>query len=116
VFKKLQRNLAASRLLEEQLFEQVAQELSKGEMRVGLWTQALANSNGDEEKAKAIYIQYRVQSIKDEKEILEVVVKDKLENTRIPTKDSWYILCPKCKFEQWVGCSKCKKCGISFSA
>ena len=76
MFKKLRRNSAAARLLEEQLYEQVVVELSTGKKRDGLWAKALANSDGIEEKAKALYIQYRVQSIKDETEISEAVAEE----------------------------------------
>jgi len=119
LFKKIQRNAAASRLLEEKLFEQVALELSEGKRRNGLWAKALANCDGNEKKAKSLYIRYRVQSIKDEAEILEVVAEEKKmkikTDPRIPTKDPEYILCHKCKFEQWIGYKKCQKCGMSFS-
>lgn len=71
MFDKLRRASAASRLIEEQLYEQVVNELANGKRRNGLWAKALANSEGIEDKAKALYIQYRVQSIKDEVEISE---------------------------------------------
>jgi hypothetical protein len=63
-------------LLEEQLYEQVVHELGNGQRRDGLWAKALANSDGLEEKAKALYIRYRVQSIKDEIEIHEGVKEE----------------------------------------
>ena len=56
-------------MLEEQLYEQVVVELSNGKKRDGLWAKAISNSSGVEEKAKALYIKYRVQSIKDEIEV-----------------------------------------------
>jgi len=69
LFEKIKRNSAATRLLEEQLYEQVVCELMRGQRRNGLWAKSLANSDGQEEKAKALYIQYRVQSLKDEAEL-----------------------------------------------
>lgn len=69
MFDKFRRRSASVRLIEEQLYEQVVLELSKGQKRAGLWAKALANCDGVEEKAKSLYIQYRVQSIKDEIEI-----------------------------------------------
>jgi len=77
LFGKLNRNSAAARLLEEQLYEQVVVELSNGYKRNGLWAKALDNSEGSEEKAKALYIRYRVQSIKDEAEMAEAVAEKK---------------------------------------
>jgi len=76
LFEKFRRTSAATRLLEEQLYEQVVQELSNGQRRDGLWAKALANSDGLEEKAKALYIRYRVQSIKDEIEIHEAIKEE----------------------------------------
>lgn len=69
MFKKIKRNSAAARQFEEQLYEQVVGELTKGQRRNGLWAKALADSDGQEGKAKALYIQYRVQSLKDETEL-----------------------------------------------
>lgn len=57
---------AKARLLEESLYLQVAEELAAGHRRDGLWAKAIVNTDGDEQKAKALYIKYRVQSILDE--------------------------------------------------
>jgi hypothetical protein len=76
MFKKLKRASATHRLLEEQLYKQVVQELAQGQRRDGLWGKALANSNGSKEKAEALYIQYRVQSIKDEIEISKALEEE----------------------------------------
>lgn len=62
---------ATKRLVEEKIYEKVVQELAQGHRRDGLWAKALAVSNGVDEKAKALYIQYRVQSIRDEAELLK---------------------------------------------
>jgi len=82
LFDKLRRRSAAARLLEEQLYEQVVLELAKGQKRDGLWAKALANSDGLGEKAKALYVQYRVQSIKDEIEITGAVVEEAEKQAR----------------------------------
>ena len=70
MFDSIKKRSAAARIIEEQLYEQVVNELASGQRRNGLWAKAIANSNGQDEKAKALYIQYRVQSLKDEYEIL----------------------------------------------
>ncbi len=57
---------SAERLIEEKLYEQVALELQEGKKRAGIWAKALANSNGSEDKAQSLYIQYHVQALKDE--------------------------------------------------
>lgn len=76
MFEKFWKSSAAARLLEEQLYEQVVTELSQGQRRDGLWAKALSNSDGIEEKAKALYIRYRVQSIKDEIEISQTLAEE----------------------------------------
>ena len=57
---------AVDRLTEEQLFEMAAAEIADNVVRPGLWAQALAISEGDENKAKAKYLILRVQAMKDE--------------------------------------------------
>ena len=70
MFKKFKTNAAKSRLLEENLYEQVLDELKLDIRRDGLWAKALAESDGSEEKAQSVYIKLRVQSIKDEAEVI----------------------------------------------
>lgn len=53
------------RLLEEKLYEQVAQDLAQGKRREGIWAKALANSNGSQSQAQSLYIKYHVQALKD---------------------------------------------------
>ncbi|SHJ32052.1 hypothetical protein [Cycloclasticus pugetii] len=73
---KFKRKSAASRLLEEQLYSEVVQELAEGTLRNGLWGQALEKANGDEIKAKSLYIPLRVQSMKDEAEIYQAIEEE----------------------------------------
>ena len=54
------------RLSEIQLYELVADELEQGEQSKGLWAKALAEGEGNLEKAKGRYIALRVEMIKDE--------------------------------------------------
>jgi len=54
----------ASRAFEEQVYGAVADELSAGIRREGLWLKAIAD--GDEVRAKALYIKYRAQAILDD--------------------------------------------------
>jgi len=71
-FDRIKASTAVSRLLEEKMYKTVLDELSDGIRRDGLWAKALAKSNGNDGKAKSLYIEYRVQSIKDETEITKV--------------------------------------------
>ena len=66
---------AMDRLVEEKLYEMIAEELSRDEKRVGLWTKALGNAEGDEGKVEGLYIEYRLQSMKDEATVLEAVIR-----------------------------------------
>jgi hypothetical protein len=59
-------NAAQSRLIEEKMYEQVAEELASGNIRQGLWAKALATEAGDEDKTRSCYIKLRVQSLVDE--------------------------------------------------
>ena len=67
--KKIKRTAISDRLIEEKLYEQVLREFESGVRRDGLWAKAFQKSRGDEQKANALYLKYRVQSIKDETEI-----------------------------------------------
>lgn len=56
---------AEDRILEEKIYEEVAQEIAEGKFKPGLWAKALAQTDGDEQQAKAAYIKLRFQSIID---------------------------------------------------
>jgi len=55
---------------EEDLYEEVAKELSKNIRKEGLWLKAIQNTDGDENRALSLYIKYRSESLKAEKQIL----------------------------------------------
>ena len=61
-FKKI---AISNRADDELLYEFVLNEIENGVVSKGLWGKALANSSGNDANAKSIYMQYRVQSIKD---------------------------------------------------
>lgn len=87
LFEKFRRKSAAARLQEEQLYEQVIEELSKDEKRPGLWAKALADCDGSEQKAESLYIRYRVQSIKDEIEIMAGISEEAERQSAIDKKN-----------------------------
>ncbi|ENO1855051.1 hypothetical protein ACA876_004192 [Vibrio vulnificus] len=64
---------AKERLIEEHLYAAVADELQRGEKRIGLWTKALARSSGDLGKAESEYIKLRVQSLIDESKLSDEI-------------------------------------------
>ena len=72
-----------NRLAEEQLYVQVNEELSSGRTREGIWFKALAESEGDITKAKALYVKYRVQSLKDTLVIEQQIQKNKDNEAKI---------------------------------
>ena len=55
-----------NRLNDELQYSKVAQELASGITREGLMAKAIADSGGDIEKSRALYIKYRVKSMRDE--------------------------------------------------
>lgn len=54
------------RKTEEQLYAVVVDEIERNEINKALWAKALADSDNDENKTRALYIKYRVQKLKDE--------------------------------------------------
>ena len=57
---------SVQRLSEEQMYALAVQEIESGQRRDGLWGKAYAESGGNVDKAKAVYIKLRVQSLYDE--------------------------------------------------
>ena len=51
---------------EEALYQQVYEELELGRKRKGLWAKALAKCKGDIDRAESIYIELRVDSLRNE--------------------------------------------------
>ena len=54
------------RLSEIELYELVAEEIENNQQSKGLWLKALSDSEGDLDKAKALYVKLRVQMLEDE--------------------------------------------------
>ncbi len=79
--------LAKNRVLEEQLYAQVAKEMASGYMRDGLWAKAFSKSEGSEGVARSIYIKLRVQSLLDEiklkKEAVDTLVASRAAQQKI---------------------------------
>ena len=65
MFNKLKTMAIEKRLEDQILYEYVLDELEAGIKIKGLWGKAYANSEGDNNKIEPLYMQYRVQSIKD---------------------------------------------------
>ena len=57
---------------DERFYDEVARELQNRKMNPGLWTKAFADADGDNDKARALYIRYRVtQLAQDEQRELQ---------------------------------------------
>jgi len=61
---------------EDTLYEQAMNEIENDTKVKSLWAKAFANSDGNEEKAKALYIQYRVDDFKRKDEEKQTNIKD----------------------------------------
>ena len=114
LFEKFKVNTATDRLLEEQWYEAVVKELENGVKKGGIWAKALERSKGDETKAKAFYITYRIQSMKDavvvnmglEEESKRITAKAKIEKEVAEAKRG-----EKRKIEKNISSAvKAKKC------
>ncbi len=82
MFNKIKKKFAVGRLSEEVLYGHVARELEQGVVRDGLWAKAHAYSEGDDKKTKALYMQYRVQSLIDDhllEEDLELLLNSQVD-------------------------------------
>lgn len=74
-FKKVKLSLSIDRVIEDRFYEQVAIEMMNDSINLGTWTRAKANANGDKEKTEALYIKYRVQTLHDAINAVEVLTE-----------------------------------------
>lgn len=123
-WKKAKQAAIVDRLVEEKLYEQVFHEVKSGKWRDGLWAKAFQKSQGDEKKARALYYQYRIQSLKDEAEITimhaEQIDKNCEDITEISTRkeDQRESFCIKCgginfEYDHYFAEYNCIDCGWS---
>ena len=75
LFSSAKAKLAASKLAEEQLYAQAAEEVASGQIRQGLWAKAIAETDGDDAAAKARYLKLRVEIMKAEAEVTDYAMK-----------------------------------------
>lgn len=69
IWESLKAKAAFNRVNEQKLYGIVAKELSDGKRVEGLWLKALADANGETNRAEALYVKSRVQSLKDSMDI-----------------------------------------------
>ena len=63
---------------EEEIYELISEEIESSSTKKGLWTKAFSESEGDEQKTRALYIKYRFDQIKQTQPQVdqETIVKD----------------------------------------
>lgn len=66
---------ATFRVTEEALYAEALREVEAGQRRDGLWAKALAECTMDVQRAQALYLKLRVQSLKDEVAVVEQYLK-----------------------------------------
>ena len=69
IFTSAKAKLAAQKLAEEQLYEFAAEEIAANNIRPGLYAKALAETDGNEDAARARYIKLRVETMKAEHDL-----------------------------------------------
>ena len=76
------------RLAEEKIYEKVYEEVASGVKREGLWFKALSESDGEETKAKALYVKLRVRSLIDELIVTEEIQQNTHEIEQAQSKET----------------------------
>ena len=77
MFFKSDLEKAKERKIEEYYFDIVAQELEQNIKHNPAWAKAISKSKGDIEIAKSYYIDYRIQSLKD-----DAVLQEEINNQK----------------------------------
>ena len=74
-------------MIEEEFYELAYKEIESGNLKKGLWAKAFSETEGDENKTKALYIKYRFEQIKEShKEIDEKEEEVEIDSNLIPEK------------------------------
>lgn len=66
ILDRLQKRAADIRRAEEALYAMALEEVTRNDVKPGLWAKAFAEAEGDEAKAHAGYLKLRVQQMRDE--------------------------------------------------
>jgi len=73
LFDKVDKTKIESRRYEEKLYEIALDEVESGKVRKGLYAKALAKADGDKDKAGGVYLELRVQSLKDDHKEVQIL-------------------------------------------
>ncbi|WP_262461154.1 hypothetical protein [Alloalcanivorax balearicus] len=89
MIKNIKRRLSSRRLSNEIRYEIALSELEDGKFRYGIWSEALSNARGDEAAARALYIKYRVRSLRDEELLIDhaAASREESQNQEVEEKE-----------------------------
>jgi hypothetical protein len=76
MFDSIKKAIIQNREDDALLYEYVLTEIENSVILKGLWAKAMALSEGNDNKIQPLYMQYRVQSIKDEFTKLNIAYKE----------------------------------------
>ncbi|HQI03845.1 MAG TPA: hypothetical protein PL195_01140 [bacterium] len=71
IFKHIREIKRNKRLFDEKVYEMVLDEIAQDQKQPGLWAKAIADSSGNMDKAKSLYIKYRAEAIKQDIDFLK---------------------------------------------
>ncbi len=98
------KNKKRDEVEKNKFYDQVALELQQKTLIAGLWTKAYAEMDGDEAKARALYIRYRVQQLLEiskssvsQDQQTQASPSFKATRNTIPTANKINYSCPQCK-------------------
>ena len=85
-FKKDPLEESFMRLAENDFYEIVTREVMNEQVIAGIWGRAFSDAEGDTNKAKALYIKYRVQDLKD-RSIVELAKRESIKREKQNVKE-----------------------------
>lgn len=114
--------------IDEDLWAQALIELESEGRRTGLWAKSFSESDGDETRAKAAYLAYRVLGLENERQTALAnqaeIEREKLEKVRLANlteEERAHLLlpkgqCPNCNAVTVLKSETCPKCRAIFDA
>lgn len=100
MFERKRKAKLVARAFEEGLYEIVASELRAGIKKDGLWLKAVTKSRGNDDLAKSEYVELRLQSLKDEIEVSELIDETNTNgSTSVPASEEVHV-CTKSTSER----------------
>lgn len=111
----MQGHIFARKISDEAYYAQAAHEIKNNVLSEGLWAKAWSDAHGDNVKAQALYIKYRVEDLQQQaaRKFAEYAKAHNGEPAKV------VINCPQCDAKLRVAAGKylevnCPKCATSF--